>query len=67
MVEKEQSNYLEELVKLMSKIVDQNNILIEDKNSKQDYIIKLLEALVEGMEEDEYQDEDVDSMYRTLD
>lgn len=50
----------------MTKIVEQNNILIENKGSKEDYIIELLEALVEGMDE-ESTDEDVDDMYRTLD
>ena len=50
----------------MTKIVEQNNILIENKGSKEDYIIELLEALVEGMDE-EYTDNDVDELYRTLD
>ena len=50
----------------MTKIVEQNNILIENKGSKEDYIIELLEALVEGMDEEDT-DNDVDELYRTLD
>lgn len=50
----------------MTKIVEQNNILIQNKGSKQDYIIELLEALVEESE-DETEDDDVDDLYRTLD
>ena len=66
MLEKEQDNYLKDLVQLMTKIVEQNNILIQNKGSKQDYIIELLEALVEESE-DETEDDDVDDLYRTLD
>mgnify|MGYP007048141449 CR=1 FL=1 len=50
----------------MTKIVEQNNILIKNKGSKEDYIIELLEALVEGMDEEDT-DNDVDELYRTLD
>ena len=57
---------MKDLVKLMTKIVEQNNILIENKGSKEDYIIELLEALVEGMDEEDT-DNDVDELYRTLD
>ena len=49
----------------MTKIVEQNNILIQNKGSKQDYIIELLEALVEESEDET--DDDVDDLYRTLD
>ena len=49
----------------MTKIVEQNSILIQNKGSKQDYIIELLEALVEESEEDT--DEDVNELYRSLD
>ena len=50
----------------MTKIVEQNSILIQNKGSKQDYIIELLEALVEGIDEEDT-DNDVDELYRTLD
>ena len=51
----------------MTKIVEQNNILIQNKGSKQDYIIELLEALVEESEDETEDDDDVDDLYRTLD
>lgn len=50
----------------MTKIVEQNSILIENKGSKQDYIIELLEALVEATDEEEA-NTDVNDLYRTLD
>ena len=51
---------------LLTKIVEQNSILIQNKGSKQDYIIELLEALVEESEEEDT-DEDVNELYRSLD
>lgn len=50
----------------MTKIVEQNNILIKNNESKQDYIIELLEALVEETEEEDT-NEEVNELYRTLD
>lgn len=50
----------------MTKIVEQNNILIKNNESKQDYIIELLEALVEESEEEDT-NEEVNELYRTLD
>ena len=50
----------------MTKIVEQNRLLIQNKGSKQDYIIELLEALVEESEEEDT-DEDVNELYRSLD
>lgn len=47
-------------------IVEQNNMLIENMNSKQEYIIDLLEALSEEDDED-LEEDDVDDLYRTLD
>lgn len=66
MLEKAQESYLKDLVQLMTKIVEQNNILIKNNESKQDYIIELLEALVEESEE-EGANEEVNELYRTLD
>ena len=54
-----------ELLKLLAMIVEQNNMLIENMNSKQEYIIDLLEALSE--EDEDLEEEDVDDLYRTLD
>ena len=51
----------------MTKIVEQNNIIIQNNESKQTYIIELLEALVEESEEEEDANEDVNELYRTLD
>lgn len=55
-----------ELLKLLTKIVEQNNTLIDQFCSKQQYIVELLEALGDESEdlEEEY---DEDSIYRTLD
>lgn len=50
----------------MTKIVEQNNILIQNNESKQTYIIELLEALVEESEEEDT-NEEVDELYRSLD
>lgn len=55
-----------ELLKLLAMIVEQNNMLIENMNSKQEYIIDLLEALSEEDDED-LEEDDVDDLYRTLD
>lgn len=41
-------------------------MLIENMNSKQEYIIDLLEALSEEDDED-LEEDDVDDLYRTLD
>lgn len=51
----------------MTKIVEQNNILIQNKGSKEDYIVELLEALVEGQAEDDDSEDYTDDIYRTLD
>lgn len=51
----------------MTKIVEQNNILIQNKGSKEDYIVELLETLVEGQAEDDDSEEYTDDIYRTLD
>ena len=51
---------------LLTKIVEQNSILIDNTSSKQAYIIELLEALSDPSEE-ELEEDDVDSIYRTLD
>lgn len=66
MLEKAQESYLKDLVKLMSQIVEQNNILIKNSESKQDYIIELLEALVEESEEVDT-NEEVNELYSSLD
>ena len=50
----------------MTKIVEQNNILIQNNESKQTYIIELLEALVEESDEEDT-GEDVNELYRSLD
>lgn len=50
----------------MSQIVEQNNILIKNSESKQDYIIELLEALVEESEEVDT-NEEVNELYSSLD
>ena len=61
-----QDKTINDLLNLVSKLVDQNTILIEQRESKQDYIIELLEALVESTEE-EVEDNDSSELYRTLD
>lgn len=66
-LENEQNLLLKDLVKLMTKIVEQNNILIQNKGSKEDYIVELLEALVEGQAEDDDSEDYTDDIYRTLD
>lgn len=63
---KEQNNLSENLLMLLTKIVEQNSILIDNTSSKQAYIIELLEALSDPSEE-ELEEDDVDSIYRTLD
>ena len=63
---KEQNNLSENLLILLTKIVEQNSILIDNTSSKQAYIIELLEALSDPSEE-ELEEDDLESMYRTLD
>lgn len=63
---KEQNNLSENLLMLLTKIVEQNSILIDNTSSKQAYIIELLEALSDPSEE-ELEEDDLESMYRTLD
>lgn len=61
----EQESLLKGLVNLIAQTVEQNNILIEQLNSKQEYIIDLIEALSEDLGEEEVDYED--DIYKTID
>lgn len=65
-LEKEQDLLSSDLLKLLTKIVEQNNILIKNTEAKQSYIIELLETIVDDAEEDSEEDE-LSEIYRTLD
>ena len=65
-LEKEQDLLLKDLLKLITVVIEQNSQIIKNENSKQEYIIELLEALVEE-DEDNNNEEDIDEIYKSLD